>query len=96
VKDFTRNVEAVFERIIDGDGRASAAARRAAFEKPEGPLLGKVAAHAYRVTDEDVAAAKATASEDELFELVVCTAVGQATRQIDSAMAALEEATKEA
>jgi hypothetical protein len=91
MKDFRRHVDAAIARILDGEGRASAAARRAAFDKPEGPLLAKVAAHAYRVTDEDVAAAKAIASEDEVFELVVCAAVGQAKRQYDAAMAALEQ-----
>jgi alkylhydroperoxidase/carboxymuconolactone decarboxylase family protein YurZ len=31
-------------------------------------------------------------SEDEVFELVVCAAVGQAARQYESALAALAEA----
>lgn len=42
-----------------------------------GELVDKVARHAYRVTDDDVAAARAGGwSEDELFDLVVATAVG--------------------
>ena len=93
--EIRRHLEALIARVRDGEGKASREARRAAFDKPEtcdGPLLAKVAAHAYKVTDEDVAAAKASASEDEVFELVVCTAIGQAKRQYDAAMAALEEA----
>ena len=48
--------------------------------------------HAYKVADEDIAAAMASGlKEDEVFEIVVC-AVGQATRQYDTALAALEAA----
>ena len=40
------------------------------------------------MTDEDVAAARAAGfSEDQIFELMVCAAVGAADRQYDSAMA---------
>lgn len=92
--DIGRHVTALIERITRGDGRASREARTAVFAKPDRPLLEKVAQHAYRVTDEDVAAEKSARSEDEVFELVVCTAVGQAKRQYDSALAALDEAAK--
>ena len=54
-----------------------------------------VAKHAYKVTDEDIAAARASRlSEDQIFEIVVCAAIGQATRQYDTALAALEDATE--
>jgi hypothetical protein len=33
-------------------------------------------------------------SEDQIFEIVVCAAVGQAARQHDTALAALEAAMK--
>jgi hypothetical protein len=89
--DIRGHLEALIARVRDGEGRATREARRAAFEKPAGPLLVKVAAHAYKVTDEDVASATASASEDEVFELVACTAIGQAKRQYDAAMAALVE-----
>jgi hypothetical protein len=92
VADIRRHVDALLKRILDGDGRASKEARRAAFDAPSGPLLEKVAKHAYRVTDEDVAVAKTAQSEDEIYETVVCAAVGQAKRQYDAAMAALEKA----
>lgn len=87
------------ERIREGHGRSSIAQRKAAFDHtlPSGvlqALIGKVAKHAYRVTDEDVAAARASGlSEDEVFELVVCGAVGEANRQYDGALAALDRAT---
>src|SRR3989440_4859484 len=91
--------EAVIARVTQGPGKAAAELRRAAFAHQDGnaalrPLLDKVVRHAYKVTDEDIAAAKAAgASEDEIFELVVCAAIGQATRQYDTALQALAEAT---
>ena len=46
------------------------------------------------VTDEDIAAARASGlSEDQIFEIVVCAAIGQAKRQYDTALEALEAAT---
>lgn len=84
------------ERALTGPGMASADARRAAFDNsdaaPAHALLAKVARNAWKVTDDDVAAAKqAGLSEDEIFELVVCAAYGQASRQLDAALAALAE-----
>jgi hypothetical protein len=47
------------------------------------------------VTDEDITAAKASGlSEDQIFEIVVCAAIGQAERQYDAALAALDAVTK--
>ncbi len=98
MSNIRRAHKAVVARILDGDGRASRAQRRAAFDntglaKPLSTLIDKVARHAYTVTDEDIAAVRATGlSEDQIFEIVVCAAVGQATRQYDAALAALEAA----
>jgi adenine-specific DNA methylase len=77
-------------------------ARRAAFDnqgvyEPARALVAKVAKAAWTVTDADVAATKsAGVSEDEIFELAVCAALGQATRQLDEALAALDAATPHA
>jgi signal transduction histidine kinase len=87
-------------RILEGAGHASHAQRRAAFddvglEAPLSTLIDKVAKHAHKVTDEDIAAARAFGlSEDQIFEIAVCGAVGQAVRQHDKALAALEAATR--
>lgn len=92
--------EAVVARILDGEGHASRSQRRAAFDNsgladPLRTLIAKVASHANQVSDQDIAAARATGlSEDEIFELVICGAVGQAVRQHDAALAALEAATR--
>ena len=88
-------------RILDGDGKSSSQQRHAAFRNQEVPdgaraLIEKIAKHAYKVTDEDIAAAKAAGfTEDQIFELAVCAAIGQATRQYENAIAALDAATKE-
>ena len=89
---------AVVTRVLEGDGRASRAARRSAFEnvgldEPLRTLIDKIARQPTRVTDEDIAAVLASGeSEDQIFELVVCAAIGAATRQYESALHALEEA----
>lgn len=88
------------KRILEGDGRASIADRKAAFANDGVPeaaraLVHKVATQAARIGDSDIADAKAAGlSEDQVFELVVCAAVGQSTRQYESAIAALEAATE--
>src|SRR5436309_7107046 len=99
MSDIRQARKALTSRILEGDGKASPSERRAAFnncglgELPGG-LVDKVARHAYRVTDEDIAAATESGlSEDQVFEIVVCAAIGQATRQYDTARAALEAAT---
>jgi hypothetical protein len=97
MSDFTKARKELVARILTGNGKASHAQRRAAFDNaglavPLSTLIDKVAKHAYKVTDEDVAAVKAAGlSEDQIFELVVCAAVGQATRQYNTALAALAE-----
>ena len=97
--DVRQAQKALVKRILEGDGKASPSERRAAFNNsgvagPLGTLVDKVAKHAYRVTDEDIAAVKVSGlSEDQVFEILVCAAVGQATRQYETAFAALKDAT---
>jgi hypothetical protein len=86
-------------RILHGSGRAPADQRARAFhnaELPESlrPLLDKVAAKSTQVTDADFAVAtQAGFTDDQLFELVICAAVGASTRQYEAGLAALAEAT---
>lgn|SRR5574341_598728 len=100
MSDITRARQALVAQILEGDGRASPAQRRAAFDNaglagPLGALIDKVANRASRITDQDIAAVKASGlTEDQIFELVVCAAVGQATRQYGTALAALEAAVR--
>jgi hypothetical protein len=90
---------ALVDRVLNGDGRAPAEQRARAFGNdglapPLDALIDKVASRPARVTDADFAAAKASGfSEDQLFELVICAAVGQSTRLYEAGLAALAEAT---
>jgi hypothetical protein len=100
--DTTRLRQAVVDRALKGDGTAPLEHRRAAYDNNKASLapsvrelIYKVAHHAYKVTDEDVDHAKtAGMEEDELFELVVCAALGQAMRQLDAAYGAIVAAER--
>ncbi len=101
MSDMRQERKALVARILEGDGYASPTQRRAAFDnagltEPVSTLIDKVANWSFKITDEDIAAAKAAGlSEDQIFELVVCAAVGQANRQYDNALAALAAASGE-
>jgi hypothetical protein len=89
---------ALVDRLLNGEGRASAEQRACAFgndglSPPLSVLINKVAVRPAEVTDADFASAKAAGfSEDELFELVVCAAVGESARLYKAGLAALAEA----
>jgi hypothetical protein len=89
---------AMVDRVLNGEGRASAEQRARAFAgdglaPPLDELIGKVAHRPAQVTEEDLAAAKASGcTEDQLFELVICAAVGQSARLYEAGLAALAEA----
>lgn len=96
MSDIRRAREALVARILEGNGTASQAQRRAAFNnvglsKPLQTLVEKVRKHANTVTDEDISAVRASGlSEDQIFEIIVCAAIGQAARQYETALAALD------
>jgi len=100
MSNITQARQALITRILEGKGKALLAQRRAAFDnaglaKPMNLLIDKVTKHAYQVADEDIAAARASGlSEDQIFEMVVCAAIGQATRQYETALAALAAVTE--
>ena len=78
MSDITQARRAVVARILEGDGSASHAQRRAAFDnaeltEPLRTLIEKIAKHAYKVTDDDIAAVLASGlSEDQIFARGVC------------------------
>ena len=90
------------DRILHGDGTASRESRAQAFgnagvASPLDALIGRIATSPSSVTEADFAAAEAAGfSQDQLFELVVCAAVGQSARQYDAGLAALAEAIGQA
>jgi hypothetical protein len=87
--------------LLQGAGRAPVAQRQAAFTKtplgePLDTLVHKVTQNSSGISDQDFAKALATnLDDDQAFELVVCAAVGEATRQYEAALAALEAASAE-
>lgn len=89
---------AVIERVVEGPGEADRAARRAAFDganvpAPAAALVDKIAHAASAIGDGDLAAVKAAGlAEDAIFELAVCAACGEATRQLEAGLAALDAA----
>jgi alkylhydroperoxidase family enzyme len=97
--DIRRLHRELVTRVLESDASAPSQLRRAAFDdagldEPVATLIDKVAHHAGRVTDEDVAAVLAAGlTEDQIFEIVVCAAIGQADREYTAALAALAAAT---
>jgi hypothetical protein len=92
---------ALVESVLNGNGRASAEQRASAFANkdlsaPLDALIGKVATRPAQITQADFATARtAGLTDDQLFELVVCAAVGQSARLYDAGLAALAEATRD-
>ena len=91
---------ALADRVRTGPGAAVLEQRAQAFSNeglgpPLDVLIGKVATRPGEVSESDFAAAKAAgSSEDQLFELVVCAAVGESARLYEAGLAALAEATE--
>jgi len=98
MSDIKEARKALISRVLEGNAKASPSERRAAFNntglaEPLSTLVDKVATQAHRVTDEDIAGARGSGlSENQIFEIVICAAIGAATRQHDIALAALETA----
>lgn len=90
--------KALLRRVLEGDGKTSVTDRRSAFNnsglsEPVRQLVDKVAVNASSVDDGDIRRARQSGlSEDQVFEIVVCAAIGQASRQYDRAKTALEAA----
>lgn len=100
MSDIARLRHALVTRILQGKATTPPLVRRAAFDsvtsaEPLHSLVNKVAKHPKHLVDEDFAAARASgSSEDQIFEIVVCAAVGESTRQYDAALIALRTAAE--
>ena len=86
-----------FDSVTKGPAQADATLRSAAARNQQLPvdlqkLVAKIHAHAYRVTDEDIAAAKVKYGDDRMFEIIVSAAMGASKRRLDAGLKALEEA----
>lgn len=99
MSDVTSLHDSLVASALDGKGEASLEMRRAAFNneglaEPIGQFVDKVAHNARMVTDEDIAAMLGVGlSEDQIYEIVICAAIGQADRQYRNGLAALNAAT---
>jgi hypothetical protein len=87
----------VFQRVLHGEAASSPALRKAAFEgaglSPDlKPLIDKVHAHAYKVSDEDVAKVQGAYGDDALFEIIVSAALGASNRRLQAGLQALADA----
>jgi hypothetical protein len=96
-KDFNQLHKELINRVLEGRGMSSRSQRYASFNNaglsgPLSVLVDKVAQCAYKITDQDFAAVRASdINEDQIFELVICASVGQATRQYRQALDILNE-----
>jgi hypothetical protein len=83
--------------VVAGPGHADPALRLAAHDNQGLPtdlqyLVGKIHAHAFRVTDDDVARAQKIYGDDALFEIIVSAATGASRQRLSAGLHALEEA----
>jgi alkylhydroperoxidase family enzyme len=98
--DIEASRQGLVARILEGAGTVDAAVRRAAFDgsavaESMRALLAKVREGGREVGDEDIARARAAGmSEDAIFEVVVCAAVGRAARRHEAALTALRACKK--
>ena len=96
-----RRFDLVGRRVLEGPARLDSAVRQAASRRALGDLpeavrsyVAKVHDHAYKVTDDDVAALLAAGySEDEVFELTAAAAVGAGLQRLEVARRAMGGAT---
>lgn len=89
--------ESVVATVVNGEGHSDSDVRRAAFDGDGVPeqlqtLVTKVHRHAYKVTDEEVAAAQAAYGDDQMFEIIVSAALGASHKRLVAGLRALEEA----
>ncbi|MFC9892956.1 hypothetical protein ACFVMC_04610 [Nocardia sp. NPDC127579] len=89
------------DRVRHGAGRADPELRDRAFHGVGLPsavqtVIDQVTTRPNTLTDGDFAAATVAGfTEDQLFELVICAAVGRSTRLYEAGMAALDAALRE-
>jgi hypothetical protein len=76
------------DQALRPEERAAIFARGVVPEKLRAYLL-KIALHAYKITDEELAALKAEHSEEQLFEATVTAAVGAAWVRLEAGLKAM-------
>ena len=87
----------MFGAVFESPGETDPSLR-VAVSKNEGMppdltvLVSKIHNHAFKVTDEDIAAAQRIYGDDGMFEVIVSAALGASRARLAAALAALEEA----
>ena len=87
-------LDELLRAVMESKGATSAELRRQAatgsgLPADLAPVIDKVRRHAYKVTDEDIAALQhAGRSDDEIFELTCAAAVGVSIDRCEKALAA--------
>ena len=89
--------DAVFDAVFRGPGESDPLLRAAAAKNEGLPpdlaaLVTKIHDHAFKVTNEDVAAPQRVYGDDAMFEIIVSATLGASRARLDAALAALEEA----
>jgi hypothetical protein len=85
----------VLASVLDGPGLSETALRHAAADGRDVPenlrgLVQKIQAHAYKVTDSDVARLQSEYGDDRAFELVVSAALGASRKRLFAGLAVLD------
>ena len=89
--------EQVLAQVLTGPGETEPAVRQAPANNAGVPddlrsLIAKVHAHAYKVTDADLARVQSTYGDDKLFEIIVSAALGASRRRLLAGLDALAKA----
>ena len=89
--------DAVLQRVLDGPGQSDPALRHAAADGTGlpadlQPLVERIQAHAWRVTDEDVEQVRRVYGDDRTFELIVAASLGASRKRLLAGLRALEDA----
>ena len=87
----------VLAQVLQGAGESDPAVRQAAADNAALPdhlrqLVAKVHAHAYKVTDADIARLQSAYGDDKLFEIIVSAALGASRKRLMAGLNALAEA----
>ena len=87
----------VLRQVLEGPGETDVALRHAGA-RDSGlpadlqPLVDKIHAHAYKITNDDVSRLQARYGDDGLFEVVVSAALGASRKRLLAGLKALEDA----
>jgi hypothetical protein len=87
----------VLAQVLEGPGESEPALRQAAAGNAGLPddlrqLIAKVHAHAYKVTDADIARLQSAYGDDKLFEIIVSAALGASRKRLMAGLDALTQA----